>query len=97
MQHMSGRPSLKRRISGDREPKREGPRMANLFYKDHFIIVVARTDEISTFWIPVADISWETDGERESHTITGGVDWVNNWQDAEGHMIKLAKEWIDER
>ena len=94
---MSGRPSLKRRISGDREPKREGPRMANLFYKDHFIIVVARTDEISTFWIPVADISWETDGERESHTITGGVDRFNNWQDAEGHMIKLAKEWIDER
>ena len=71
--------------------------MANSLYKDHFIIVVARTDEISTFWIPVADISWETDGERESHTITGGLDRFNNWQDAEGHMIKLAKEWIDEK
>jgi hypothetical protein len=71
--------------------------MDKLLYKDHFIIVVARPDEISTFWIPVADISWETDGERESHTITGGLDRFNNWQDAEEHMIKLAKEWIDEK
>src|SRR5690349_2198709 len=35
--------------------------MANLLYKDHLITVVARTDEISTFWIPMVDISWDTD------------------------------------
>jgi len=59
--------------------------MANLFYKDHLITVVGRTDQISQFWIPVADISWEADGQRESHTITGGLDWVSNWQDVERH------------
>lgn len=69
--------------------------MANLFYKDHLITVVGRTDEISQFWIPVADISWETDGQRKSHTITGGLDWINNWQDVERHMVELAKAWVD--
>ena len=56
--------------------------MANLLYKDHLITVVARTDEISTFWIPMVDISWDTDGQRKSHTITDG-DWFNTWQDSE--------------
>jgi hypothetical protein len=69
--------------------------MANLFYKDHLITVVGRTDEISQFWIPVADISWETDGQRKSHTITGGLDWISNWQDVERHMVELAKAWVD--
>jgi hypothetical protein len=69
--------------------------MANLFYKDHFITVVGRTDEISQFWIPVADISWETDGQKESHTITGGLDWISNWHDVERHMVELAKAWVD--
>jgi hypothetical protein len=69
--------------------------MTNLLYKDHLINVVARTDEISTLWIPMADISWETDGQRKSHTTTGGIDWFNNWQDAEKHTIELAKAWID--
>jgi hypothetical protein len=69
--------------------------MANLFYKDHLITVVGRTDQISQFWIPVADISWEADGQRESHTITGGLDWISNWQDVERHMVELAKAWVD--
>jgi len=70
--------------------------MSNLLYKDHLITVVARIDEISTFWIPMADISWKTDGHSESHTITDG-DWFNTWQDSESQMIKLAKAWIDAR
>ena len=77
-------------------PNSEAPRMANLLYKDHLITVVARTDEISTFWIPMVDISWDTDGQRKSHTITDG-DWFNTWQDSERQMIKLAKAWIDSR
>jgi hypothetical protein len=69
--------------------------MANLLYKNHLITVGAGIDEISKFWISVADISWETDGQRQSHTTTGGVDWFNNWQDAEKYTIELAKAWID--
>jgi hypothetical protein len=45
--------------------------MVNLVYKDRFIVNFARFDEGTTFWIPMADVSWKTDGLRESHTITG--------------------------
>ena len=43
----------------------------------------------------MADISWETDGQKESHTITGGLDWISNWHDVERHMVELAKAWVD--
>jgi hypothetical protein len=70
--------------------------MTILLYKNCLITLVARTDEMSTFWVPMADISWETDGQSESHTITDG-DWFNTWEDSEGQMMKLAKAWIDAR
>jgi hypothetical protein len=69
--------------------------MATLLYKDHLITVVERADEISKFWIPVAEITWGTDGQRESHTISGSIDWISNWQDIERHMVELAKAWVD--
>ena len=69
--------------------------MATLLYKDHLITVVERADEISKFWILVADITWGTDGQRESHTITGAIDWTRNWQDVERDMVELAKVWVD--
>jgi hypothetical protein len=71
--------------------------MAHLLYKEHLIIVVTRLDEISRVWIPMADISWGTDGQRESHTITGSLHPFKNWQDAEAFMIEMAKSWIDDR
>jgi hypothetical protein len=70
--------------------------MAHLLYKKHLIIILARVDEISTFWIPVADIRWGTDGQRESHTITGPLGRFKNWQDAESFMAEMAKAWIDD-
>ena len=70
---------LKAPVNGDQEPEQGGSRMA----KDHLIIVGARIDEISTF-----GFLWLT-------STTGGVDWFNNWQDAEKHTIELAKAWID--
>jgi hypothetical protein len=42
--------------------------MANLLYKDRLIVIFARFDQITTFWIPMVDVRWETDGQRESHT-----------------------------
>jgi hypothetical protein len=44
----------------------------------------------------MVDVSWGTDGQRESHTITGPLDRFENWQDAERFMTEMAKAWIDE-
>ena len=70
--------------------------MANLLYKDRLIAIFARFDEITTFWIPMVDVSWGTDGQRETHTITAPLDRFENWQDAERVMTKMAKAWIDD-
>ena len=70
--------------------------MANLLYKDRLIVIFARFDEITTFWIPMVDVRWETDGQRESHTITGPLNRFGNWQAAERFMTEMAKTWIDD-
>jgi hypothetical protein len=70
--------------------------MANLLYKDRFIVNFARFDEATTFWVPMADVNWGTNGLRESHTITGPLVQFENWQAAERFMTEMAKEWIDD-
>jgi hypothetical protein len=70
--------------------------MADLLYKDRLVVIFARFDEISTFWIPMVDVRWETDGQRESHTITGPLNRFENWQHAERFMTEMAKAWIDD-
>lgn len=70
--------------------------MANLLYKDHSIVNFARFDEATTFWIPMVDVSWGTDGLRESHTITGPLVQFENWQAAERFVTEMAKAWIDD-
>jgi len=70
--------------------------MANLLYKDRSIVNFASFDETTTFWIPMVDVSWGTDGLRESHRITGPLVQFENWQDAEKFMTEMAKAWIDD-
>jgi hypothetical protein len=70
--------------------------MTNVLYKDRSIVNFARFDEDSTFWIPMVDVSWGTDGLRESHTITGPLVQFDKWQDAERFMTAMAKAWIDD-
>ena len=70
--------------------------MANLLYKDRSIVNFARFDEATAFWIPMVDVSWRTDGLRESHTVTGPLVQFANWQDAEKFMTEMAKAWIDD-
>ena len=90
------RPSLKRRVSDGREPEQRGTHMANeLLYKDRLIVPFAQFDQNSASWIPMADISWETDGDRRSSTLTGPPDRYRNWQDAKAYILEMAKAWID--
>jgi len=70
--------------------------MTNLLYKDRSIVNFAGFDEDTTFWIPMAEVSWGTDGQRESHTITGPLVQFETWQDAEKYMTEMAKAWIDD-
>jgi hypothetical protein len=71
--------------------------MASLLYKGCLIVVFAIYDEFTKYWIPIADISWGTDGDRGSRKITSPPTDFNNWSDAETHMLELAKAWIDDR
>jgi hypothetical protein len=70
--------------------------MANLFSKNSLIVVSARFDENTRSWVPIADISWEADGQRESHTIIGPLYNFESWRETEKHMIDLAKAWIED-
>ena len=89
-------PSLKRRVSEGREPEQRGTHMASgLLYKDRSIAPFAQFDENSASWIPMADISWETNGDRRSYTLSGPPDRYKNWQDAKACILEMAKEWID--
>ena len=67
-----------------------------LRYKDCLIVPFAEFDENSASWIPMTDISWETDGHRRSHTLTGPPYRYKNWQDAKDRMLEMAKAWIDD-
>jgi len=69
--------------------------MANFFYKNPLIVVSARFDENTRSWVPIADISWEADGQQGSHTIIGPL-YFDSWRETEKHMIDLAKAWIDD-
>jgi hypothetical protein len=73
-----------------------GGRIANLFSKNPLIVVSARFDENTRSWLPIADISWEADGQRGSHTIIGPLYNFESWRETEKHMIGLAKAWIDD-
>ena len=68
--------------------------MAKLFYTNPLIVVSARFDENTRSWVPVADISWEADGQRGSHTIIGPLHNFDSWRETEKHMIGLAEAWI---
>jgi hypothetical protein len=70
--------------------------MANLFYKNRLIVVSAQFDEDARSWFPIVDISWETDGQRGSHTMNGPLYHFDNWLDAERHTTELAKAWIED-
>jgi hypothetical protein len=70
--------------------------MANILYKDRLIVPFARFDDDTKFWIPMADISWGSNRQRASHTVTGPVDPFENWPAAERCMTEMAKAWIDD-
>ena len=69
--------------------------MANLYYNDRLIIAYASLNQSDKQWTAGAEITWSRDGQRHSHTIGGLTDRFKTSEDAEKHIIHLAKAWID--
>ena len=71
--------------------------MANLFYKEFFIIATGQFDKRKELRMPIADISWHSATDRESHTIQDSVHCFGTKQEAEAFAIEAAKTWVDAR
>ena len=71
--------------------------MANLFYKEFFIIATGQFDKQKELRMPIADISWHSASGYESHTIEDSVHYFGTKQEAEAFAIGAAKAWIDAR
>jgi hypothetical protein len=68
--------------------------MANLLYRDHFIIASADMDDTAGSWKLTVDISWRIDGGRQflmlypSHSYTSKAE-------SESFGLEAGKTWID--
>ena len=70
--------------------------MANLLYRDYFIIAVADLDPTKGTWNLTVDISWRIAGGRQFQMLNP-THSCNGKEEAESFGLKAAKEWIDER
>jgi hypothetical protein len=70
--------------------------MANLLYRDHFIIAVADFDPVAGTWNLTVDISWRIDGGRQFQMLNPPHS-CNGKEEAESFGLKAAREWIDKR
>ena len=69
--------------------------MANLYYNDRLIIAFTSLNQSDKQWSAGAEITWQADGERRSHSIAGLTDRFKSSDDAERFVINLARAWID--
>ena len=71
--------------------------MANLFYKEFFIIAIGLFDKQKEVWMPFADISWHSASGYESHTIQDSAHCFRTRLQAETSAVEIAKTWVDAR
>jgi hypothetical protein len=69
--------------------------VANLYYKDRLVIAFTTLNASDKQWTAGAEISWKSDGQRHSYSISGVPDRFKSSEDAERFVIHLAKSWID--
>jgi hypothetical protein len=69
--------------------------VANLYYKDRLIIAFTTLNASDKQWTAGAEISWKSDDQRHSYSISGVLDRFKSSEDAERFVIHLAKAWID--
>ena len=86
---------LTRHIGNSTVPVYNSACMANLYYNERLIIAFTSLNPSDKQWTAGAEITWKSDGARQSHTIGGLADRFKNSDDAERFVINLAKAWID--
>lgn len=69
--------------------------MANLYYNDKLIIAFTTLNQSDKQWSAGAEITWKSNGNRCSHSISGLTDRFKTSEDAERFVVNLAKAWID--
>jgi len=69
--------------------------MANLYYCDRLIIAYASLNQSTKQWSAGAEISWQCDGRRNSHSLGGLADRFKTAKEAEMFAGNLARAWID--
>lgn len=69
--------------------------MANLYYKERLVIAFTSLNQSDKQWTAGAEITWRSDGKRQSHSIGVLPDRFKTSDDAEKFIINLAKSWID--
>jgi hypothetical protein len=69
--------------------------MANLYHNDRLIIVYTSLNRSDKKWSAGAEIAWQQDGQRRSHSIGGLSDRFKSADDAERFVTNLAKAWVD--
>jgi hypothetical protein len=80
----------------DRKPEEGSLRMANLLYRDYFIMAVADFDHTGECWNLSIDISWRIDGGRRFQMLRSSQPFKGKEQ-AESFGLDTGKAWIDER
>jgi hypothetical protein len=69
--------------------------MANLLYRDHFIIASADLDDSAGSWKLTVDISWRIDGGRQFLMLYPPHSCKSK-DEAESFGLEAGKVWIDE-
>jgi hypothetical protein len=69
--------------------------MANLLYRNHFIIASADLDTTDGSWNLTIDISWRVDGGRQFQMLHPSHS-CNSKGDAETFGLEAGKAWVDE-
>ena len=86
---------LTRNIGNSAAPVYNLACMANLYYNDRLIIAFTSFNQSDKQWTAGAEITWKSNGARQSHTIGGLADRFKSSDDAERFVVNLAKAWID--
>jgi hypothetical protein len=81
---------------GAKARTREVLEMANMLYRNHFIIAVADLDHAAGGWNLTVDISWRIDGGRQFQMLNP-PHLCKGKDETESFGLKAGKAWIDEQ
>jgi hypothetical protein len=71
--------------------------MADVAYKEYFIISVPEFDTLTLTWTPRVTVSWKVNGHREQVTLSQLPNLFPGAKTAEDCGVNEAKAWVDQR